>query len=502
MAASLSERLARHRARRRQGQPIVSAWSSAWPFDAEAVGTALGGTVVTSAATTLEDARLDWLFQWLGENRLQSILSARLNLHLAEALGVSPDRAMTVLSETSAQDREPVIAQAEARLPNARLARLLRWWVQHTQRSGRDAILALDRSLAEIDPQVELRTLTSMAEVCPPEDRPWLAAIPPDPLPEDPIAWLAAAGERMTTVTSALPDWPALVAAPESMWRAASADMSKAPKPVVRLLAGLLEPLGNETDDHSGDVVAFYDLDTSLRSLLRGQGTTNDLSADLVDSHPESPRSPPEAPKTEAPKTEAPKTEGLSALRSTPSPLDRPNADRGPVSSRDRTVEPPAPAEQPVPGPRPLSPRTPPPSAGPVESKPETPASPSERTRGLSAPSGPQRPASPLLARLEADPTTAGLFVLDARLDGGPAGRRVEVALYGAELALAIEIDSEFAYPNVEAYRRERTKDLWLQRRGILIMRILAQDLEKRLEDIVLQVRDVVRERRIRGKRR
>ena len=368
------------------------------------------------------------MIQWLNHSRLQATLSARLNLHLAEALGVTAERVMTLLSETPAQDREPVIAQAETRVPSARLARLLRWWVKHPQRSARDGIIALDRSLAELDPRPELRTLVSMAELCSAEERPWLALIPPAPLPDDPVTWLSEAGQRMQSVAKAMPDWPILIAAPEEVWRAAINPDIEISDEIRSLQGALLEPIDGPAAEPTGDVLQFYDLDTSLRSLLRGQGTDQDNA-----------------------EAEAP-----------PKVPPRPN----PAS--DLKLESPSPAVVASPAP-----------------EDETP--------------GPQ---AALLKRLEADPTTAGRFVADARLDGGPAGRKVEVALFAAELEVAIELDVDFAAPSLEVYRKSRAKDLWLQRHGILVMRVLAQDLEQRLEDVALQIRDVVRERRIRGRGR
>lgn len=462
MAASLSERLARHRARRSRGEPTVSAWVCPWPFEADAAGAVLGGTVVAATGSSPNQLSKDWLHQWFGENRLQAILSARVHQQLAEALGVSIERAATVLSETPPADREPVIAQAQSKLSD-RIATLIRWWVQTPQRSTRESITALDRNLTRVDADAELRCLIAIAEVCPPEDRPWLAIIPPSPLPEEPVAWLEDAAVRMEQLTETLPDWPALVAAPESVWQASSSAIASLPPAVVRLLGGLLEPLSSTTPSAAADVVAFYDLGTSLRSLLRGQGTPGpDLTSDL------------EPPPTSSEPGETPATTDTSSS----GPVDTP------------TPEPPT---------KPVLAETPATASG----SPERPAASLRPTStATETPSSPVRPTDVLLERLEAEPTTAGQFVADARIDAGPGGRRVDVALHAAEVELAIEFDDAFAAPTLEAYRKARHKDLWLQRRGLLVMRILADDVDKRLEDLALQIRDVVRERRIRGRRR
>ncbi len=444
----------------------MSAWVCPWPFEADAAGAVLGGTVVAATGSSLNQLSKDWLHQWLGENRLQAILSARVHQQLAEALGVSIERAATVLSETPPADREPVIAQAQSKLSD-RIATLIRWWVQTPQRSSRESITTLDRNLTSVDADSELRCLIAISEVCPPEDRPWLAIIPPSPLPEEPVAWLEEAAVRMEQLTETLPDWPALVAAPESVWGASSSAIASLPPAVVRLLGGLLEPLHPSDPSTAADVVAFYDLGTSLRSLLRGQGTPGpDLTSDL---EPPADSSGPE--ETPAPAASAAESSDGPTSESSSLPVVKPAISEEPAKASLS-------ADRPATAPRTTSTTT------PVD------------------PSTPVRPTDALLERLEAEPTTAGQFVADARIDAGPGGRRVDVALHAAEVELAIEFDDAFAAPTLEAYRKARNKDLWLQRRGLLVMRILAEDVDKRLEDLVLQIRDVVRERRIRGRRR
>ena len=563
MAASLSERLARHRARRRKGQAIVSAWRCPWPFEPDAVAEVLGGPVVSSHAERLETASHDWMLQWLGQSRLEALISSRLNTHLAEALGVTPERAMTVLSETPAQDRSALLEQAEARVPSKRLARLLRWWIMQPQRGGREGIVVLDRSLSDLDPRPDVRTLVSMAELCPAEDRPWLVNLPPTPLPEDGAAWLIAAEARMASVAAALPDWPVLVAAPDPIWAPLLRGARDArPEPLQRLEAALLEPLEPEAaKDTANTVVDFFDLDTSLRSLLRGQGTQTASGADVtepdtaasdasaiqkiatdlndeVDAPPADVDAALDAAEKTGPREILSAIEKLGAtdMDGPPAPTAGPRPSTAGGEERRGFADGLAPTEHAEKS-----------ELGGTEPSGQT-ADGTERAPGMAAAghlgateeaekagglgtaeqSGepkklgasnekggrPERPGTHekagvndtpehgLLTRLEADPTTAGLFVQDARLDGGPAGRRIEVALYAAELQLAIEIDPTFAAPSLEAYRRARTKDLWLQRRGHLVIRVLADDLVNRLEDVALQVRDVVRERRIRGRRR
>jgi Protein of unknown function (DUF559) len=91
-----------------------------------------------------------------------------------------------------------------------------------------------------------------------------------------------------------------------------------------------------------------------------------------------------------------------------------------------------------------------------------------------------------LFERLETLPTTAGLFELNTTLDipFGP-GRVMEVDLGSHVLKLAIEVDGYYHFQGEDSYRRDRRKDFLLQSRGYLVVRILAEDVVRRLEDIL-----------------
>jgi hypothetical protein len=91
-----------------------------------------------------------------------------------------------------------------------------------------------------------------------------------------------------------------------------------------------------------------------------------------------------------------------------------------------------------------------------------------------------------LYERLDTLPQTAGLFALNARLDFpfGPA-RMMEVDLVARGLALAVEIDGYYHFRNADAYRRDRRKDLELQKQGFLVVRVLAEDVVARLEEVL-----------------
>jgi hypothetical protein len=90
-----------------------------------------------------------------------------------------------------------------------------------------------------------------------------------------------------------------------------------------------------------------------------------------------------------------------------------------------------------------------------------------------------------LFERLESLTSTVGLFELNAKM-GFPFGpREAEVDLACRDLLLAIEIDGHYHFQDCDAYRRDRRKDVELQRRGYLVLRFLAEDVVVRLEEIL-----------------
>jgi very-short-patch-repair endonuclease len=91
-----------------------------------------------------------------------------------------------------------------------------------------------------------------------------------------------------------------------------------------------------------------------------------------------------------------------------------------------------------------------------------------------------------LFRRLETLPETAGRFRLNVELpipfDGWG---RMEVDLLCADARIAIELDGEQHLAGAEAYRRDRRKDTLLQENGYLVLRFLAQDVGKRLDEVL-----------------
>lgn len=101
-----------------------------------------------------------------------------------------------------------------------------------------------------------------------------------------------------------------------------------------------------------------------------------------------------------------------------------------------------------------------------------------------------------LFQRLDSLAETAGVFELNGKVR--IESREAEVDLVSRDLRLAIEIDGYRHFQDPEAYRRDRRKDLELQRAGYLVLRFLADDVVARLESILDETLRAVSERRAR----
>lgn len=91
-----------------------------------------------------------------------------------------------------------------------------------------------------------------------------------------------------------------------------------------------------------------------------------------------------------------------------------------------------------------------------------------------------------LFKRLDTLRETAGLFHLNVILPI-PFGRqgRMEVDLCCARHRIAIEIDGPQHLSDPNAYRRDRRKDALLQQNGYFVLRFLAEDVGKHLDDVL-----------------
>jgi superfamily II DNA or RNA helicase len=91
-----------------------------------------------------------------------------------------------------------------------------------------------------------------------------------------------------------------------------------------------------------------------------------------------------------------------------------------------------------------------------------------------------------LFRRLETLPQTKDLFRLNAELaiPFDNAGK-MEVDFLSANDRLVIELDGAQHLGDAEAYRRDRRKDALLQRHGYFVLRFLAEDAGKKLDEIL-----------------
>ncbi|HUY89508.1 MAG TPA: DUF559 domain-containing protein [Pirellulales bacterium] len=102
-----------------------------------------------------------------------------------------------------------------------------------------------------------------------------------------------------------------------------------------------------------------------------------------------------------------------------------------------------------------------------------------------------------LFDRLQSHPETANLFEINGIFTAGDGWRgSMEVDLLARGVRVAVEIDGYFHFQDLEAYRRDRRKDVLLQRAGYLVVRCLADDVVSRLEEIMHTIVAAVRLRR------
>lgn len=91
-----------------------------------------------------------------------------------------------------------------------------------------------------------------------------------------------------------------------------------------------------------------------------------------------------------------------------------------------------------------------------------------------------------LYRRLETLPDTRGAFRLNAELPIPFDGRgHMEVDLLCAEKSIAIELDGPQHLSDPDAYRRDRHKDVLLQENGYFVLRLLAEDVGRRLDSVL-----------------
>jgi superfamily II DNA or RNA helicase/very-short-patch-repair endonuclease len=91
-----------------------------------------------------------------------------------------------------------------------------------------------------------------------------------------------------------------------------------------------------------------------------------------------------------------------------------------------------------------------------------------------------------LFRRLQTLPAAAGRFHLNMELPISFDGNgKMEVDFLCAEAGVAIELDGAHHFADADAYRRDRRKDALLQQNGYFVLRFLAEDAGKRLDQVL-----------------
>ena len=82
-----------------------------------------------------------------------------------------------------------------------------------------------------------------------------------------------------------------------------------------------------------------------------------------------------------------------------------------------------------------------------------------------------------LFEALEATPATAGLFALNEALSVRFGANACEVDLLCRSEWIAVEVDGYHHFTDANGYRRDRRKDVLMQLQGLIVIRVLAEDV-------------------------
>jgi very-short-patch-repair endonuclease len=93
-----------------------------------------------------------------------------------------------------------------------------------------------------------------------------------------------------------------------------------------------------------------------------------------------------------------------------------------------------------------------------------------------------------LFEALEATPATTGRFRLNESLSVRFGPMAAEVDLLSRGDRIAIEIDGAHHFADLDRYRRDRDKDLLLQTQGLVVVRVLAEDVMRDARAVVSTV--------------
>lgn len=101
-----------------------------------------------------------------------------------------------------------------------------------------------------------------------------------------------------------------------------------------------------------------------------------------------------------------------------------------------------------------------------------------------------------LFRLLEGLAETRGLFALNVKMGFRFGPGAAEIDLFSERLRLCIEVDGPHHFVDADAYRRDRRKDALVQRHGLWMIRLLAEDVVHRIDDVRDHVLTAVRARR------
>jgi uncharacterized caspase-like protein len=122
-------------------------------------------------------------------------------------------------------------------------------------------------------------------------------------------------------------------------------------------------------------------------------------------------------------------------------------------------------------------------------------ATPAQRSPGR----GRHRTARVLFDALARDPRTRGRFTLDGEVEIAADGAAIDVELVAPGARIAVELDGWHHFYDPEGYRRDRIRDMRLQRAGYFVMRFLAEDVDQRLASTLDQIALALAGRRAQG---
>jgi very-short-patch-repair endonuclease len=97
-----------------------------------------------------------------------------------------------------------------------------------------------------------------------------------------------------------------------------------------------------------------------------------------------------------------------------------------------------------------------------------------------------------LFELLEASSDLNGLFQLNVKPGFKFGNKLAEIDLCCRSLKIAVEVDGFFHFQNADNYRRDRRKDLELQRQGYVVMRFLADDVVSEVAAVLDTIRAAV----------